>query len=289
MAIRERGRAKVNLTLTVRGRRADGYHELDSLVAFADVGDELVLHPGETGALVVEGPFASAIDGDNLVTTALHLAREAEPRLVVGRIRLVKNLPVAAGLGGGSADAAAALRAVMAANPHLVSGIDWRAIAARLGADVPACLESRPVLMSGIGDRLVPIAPFPPVSVVLANPMVRVPAAKTAAVFRRLTLPAGRAPDDPPRGAPGWPTVSALLDDLRPRSNDLEAAAAALMPECETVQRALAALPGARLVRLSGSGPTAFAIFDGRIEAERAAEQLKMSRPGWWIVAATLS
>ena len=158
MPIRELARAKINLTLTVRGRRPDGYHELESLVTFADAADEVVLHPGSQLSATTTGPFAPEIAGVNLVETTLRQLRELDAGLQLGSITLTKNLPVAAGLGGGSADAAAVLRAVRSANPDIADRIAWPDIAIRLGADVPVCLAGQPTLMWGIGDKLEPLA-----------------------------------------------------------------------------------------------------------------------------------
>ncbi len=186
-AIREIARAKVNLTLSVLGRRPDGYHEIESLVTFADFGDVVSLEPGPATSVTTRGPFAAAIDGPNLLDRALALLREAAPGLHLGAVTLEKNLPVAAGLGGGSADAAALLRAVRRANPELAGSVPWDAVAARLGADVPVCLAGRPALISGIGQTVQPLAhDLPAMAAVLVNP--RQPLA-TAAVYRALDAP----------------------------------------------------------------------------------------------------
>ena len=183
MPIREIARAKVNLTLSVLGRRSDGYHDIESLVTFADIGDLVTFHPGPDWRITTSGPFAPEIEGSNLLERTLSLLRELDPGLVLGAVELEKNLPVAAGLGGGSADAAALLRAVRAANPARAGRIDWHRLATRLGADVPVCLAGVPALIRGIGDRVEPLAhQLPPLAAVLANP--RVPLA-TAHVFGR--------------------------------------------------------------------------------------------------------
>jgi 4-diphosphocytidyl-2-C-methyl-D-erythritol kinase len=189
MSVRELARAKVNLTLTVHGRRADGYHELESLVTFAGVHDVVTLVPGAAGPVAVAGPFAGYISGENLLVKALALLRRADPGLRLGPVRLEKNLPVAAGLGGGSADAAALLRAVRRANPQRAADIPWLEIAARLGADVPACFGDRPALVFGVGHDIVPMESLPPMHAVLVNPGVPLP---TARVFAELK--AGPAP-----------------------------------------------------------------------------------------------
>src|SRR5262245_41798278 len=161
MSVRELARAKVNLTLAVRGRRSDHYHELVSLVTFAAVHDVVTLDPGAGERLTVTGPFARFIDGENLISRTLALVREADPRLRLGSVQLVKNLPVAAGLGGGSADAAALLRAVRRANGDRAGTFPWQEVATRLGADVPMCLAGRPALVWGKGERIAPLRRLP--------------------------------------------------------------------------------------------------------------------------------
>src|SRR5262245_34650411 len=157
MQFKECARAKINLTLSVLGRRPDGYHELESLVSFADVADTLTLRTGPDCRITVRGPFAADIEGPNLLERALALLRECDTGLRLGPVELEKNLPVAAGLGGGSADAAALLRAVRRANPERAEQVPWHEVAARLGADVPVCLLGKPALMRGIGDRIEPL------------------------------------------------------------------------------------------------------------------------------------
>ena len=184
MHIREIARAKINLTLTVLGRRPDGYHDIESLVTFADIGDLVTLVSRPDRRLATSGPFAVDIEGENLLSTALMLLRETDPDLQLGAVELEKNLPVAAGLGGGSADAAALLRAVRQANPERAGAIPWHELAARLGADVPVCLAGTPALMRGIGDRIAPLAVAPggaSLAAVLVNPRL---ALATAQVFQ---------------------------------------------------------------------------------------------------------
>ena len=183
-AITEIARAKINLTLKVRGRRPDGYHELESLIAFAtDLGDVVRLVPGEETGCSVRGPFAGAIEGENLIETALMRLAERAPGLTLGEVTLEKCLPVAAGIGGGSADAAALLRVVRFANGTLSAGVDWAGIAASLGADVPVCFLNRPAFVMGVGETLEAVADLPRLHAVLANPLTPVPLAKTRKVF----------------------------------------------------------------------------------------------------------
>jgi 4-diphosphocytidyl-2-C-methyl-D-erythritol kinase len=286
MPIREFARAKINLTLKVCGRRPDGYHELQSLVTFADVADEIVFEPGTEASVTTVGPFASEIAGANLIETTLHRLREIDPGLCLGAVTLTKNLPVAAGLGGGSADAAAVLRAVRAANPERADRIDWHQIAVRLGADVAVCLAGQPALMWGIGDRIEPLAgPLPGLAAVLVNP--RVPLS-TARVFTALN-----APPAPPFARPELGrdirSLQGLLDVMRSIGNDLERPAIALLPVIANIKAALTAQPGYRLSALSGSGPTCFGVFSDAAAASQAAAALGSAHPNWWIVATRLA
>ncbi len=267
--------AKINLTLHVTGRRPDGYHLLDSLVAFADCGDRLRVCRAGATRFEIGGPMAAGLPADdgNLVLRAAGLMAAAGPMA----IRLEKNLPVAAGLGGGSADAAATLLAIAGESgaPLPPAG----AVAA-LGADVPACLAGRALRMSGIGERLAPLR-LPPLHFVLVNPGVALP---TARVFAAL-----RQPDNPPMppDLPDWPTPETFAGWLRGCRNDLEAPALALEPEIGRVLEALAQSGEALVVRMSGSGASCFALFASRARAERAAREIARRQPGWWVVAAS--
>jgi 4-diphosphocytidyl-2-C-methyl-D-erythritol kinase len=287
MALREIGRAKLNVTLEILGRRADGYHELRSLVVFADVGDELTLEPGSALELDIEGPFAQSLSGDNLVVRAAEAASLSAPRIKLGRFRLVKRLPVAAGLGGGSADAAAALRLIAGANRGALSEAAMATIAARLGSDVTVCLASRPSLMIGRGEAVEPVLGFPACGVLLANPGIPLSAAAVYAELRsddlRAPLLLGGA------GAPDFHgDFERLVAHALPRLNGLEAPAARLVPEIREVLAALLALDGPRLARLSGSGPTCFALFASEAEAASASARLAAEFPHWWVAASSL-
>jgi len=288
-AISELARAKVNLTLRVRGRRADGYHELESLIAFAEAGDRLQLEPGSSTGLHVVGRFAAAISGPNLIETALARLAAAEPQLVLGRVTLDKRLPVAAGIGGGSADAAAVLRGVRQANPTLAARIDWAGIAAALGADVPVCLESEAALVRGMGERMEAVPDLPRLVAVLANPLIPVPPDKTARVFARLDAPPAAPAVPPPLvSATQLTSTAALLDFMRAEGNDLLAPATAIVPAIADVRAALAGQSGCLYAGLSGAGPTCFGIFTTSEEAAAAAASLPHRRADWWVVATTL-
>lgn len=280
--LREHAPAKVNLTLRVLGRRSDGYHELESLVAFADCGDDLELTPAAQFSLTVDGPFAAAIDGgdaDNLVARVAAAAQAAAPALGPGAFRLTKRLPVAAGVGGGSADAAAAIRLLQRHDPVAAGSVDWPSIALRLGADVPVCLAARAALMAGVGERLTALPGLPDLWCLLVNPGV---ALATRDVFRELGAPPLAAGMEQIAVAPPTGSAEALLAHLAAGVNDLEAPARHLCPPIGDVLATLSGMPGVRLARMSGSGPTCFALFREEAAMAEAAAWLAQRRPGWW-------
>lgn len=274
--------AKVNLTLRVLGRRADGYHEIESLVAFADVGDELALTPGDTLDLTMQGPNAAAVGptADNLVIKAARLLADHVEGLTLGRFVLTKHLPVAAGLGGGSADAAAALRLLARANGLAIHDPRLMAAARATGADVPVCLDPRGRLMRGSGDILSAPLHLPALHAVLVNPGV---ALSTKDVFA--ALGASVTPRVAPVLTNNTENASALI---AAGANDLEPAAISLEPLIADVLAALRAAQGCRLARMSGSGATCFGLFGSARAATAAARGLKAEHPGWWIHATTL-
>jgi 4-diphosphocytidyl-2-C-methyl-D-erythritol kinase len=290
-----RAPAKINLTLRVHRRQADGYHELSSLVAFAGVGDELSLEPGGVASLTISGPHGAGLDSgpDNLVLRAAKLLAERRPGLRAGRFHLVKRLPVASGIGGGSADAAAALRLLARLNGIAANDPALHDAALAAGADVPVCLESRARRMAGIGETLHPPLRLPSLFAVLANPGR---ALSTAAVFAALGLKPGQAMA---HGASGdgvaswrsdWPEAADQLIDavISPAANDLEAAAIRLEPMIGDVLTALAAEAGCRLARMSGSGATCFGLFGDCRESAAAAKALQRRHPGWWVKSTVL-
>jgi 4-diphosphocytidyl-2-C-methyl-D-erythritol kinase len=279
--ITEVARAKVNLTLEVLGRRPDGMHELASLVAFADIGDALTLDTSRPVGVSVDGRFGPTLAGENLIAVTLRRLSEAEPRLVLGHVHLDKQLPVAAGIGGGSADAAAVLRAVRRANPELSSAVDWMKIAASLGADVPVCLASETAWMTGTGEAVTPLRGWPALHAVLVNPLVPAPADKTAQVFRRLAAP--QLGIDPRPEPPG--SGQSAIDFMASRGNNLERAALAVMPVAAAIKTALLGIAGCRYAAVSGGGPTCFGIFDN---PHIAAHILGEQEPSWWVRAVTL-
>jgi 4-diphosphocytidyl-2-C-methyl-D-erythritol kinase len=274
--------AKVNLTLRVLGRRADGYHDIESLVVFAGVGDELSFTPGAEFALTVAGPTADAAGdiADNLVVKAARALADRVEGLKVGSFALSKRLPVAAGLGGGSSDAAAALRLLAAANGIAPGDPRLMQAARATGADVPVCLDPRPRLMRGIGDILSDPLDLPKLPAVLVNPGVAVP---TRDVFAALNLKPGAQSTDA-----GPPKTTALLDEISNGRNDLEEPAIELQPVIADVLAVLRRLEGCRLSRMSGSGATCFGLFDTTHSAQAAARTLHVGYPDWWVRATTL-
>jgi 4-diphosphocytidyl-2-C-methyl-D-erythritol kinase len=289
----EDGRAKVNLTLRVVGRRVDGYHDLESVVAFADCADRLSLVPGPELQLVTTGPLAQACGelADNLVLKAARLLGEGVEGLKVGTFTLDKVLPVAAGIGGGSADAAAALRLLARANGLAVGDARLTGVARLTGADVPVCVASRGCVMTGVGEHLSPLA-LPKLPCVLVNPRVAV---ATKDVFTALGLRNGEllvgAADV--IQAIVWPEEGAAagewIEAFASATNDLEEPASRIQPVIGEVLSALGEAGGARLVRMSGSGATCFAIFDDATAAQTAARKIQLAHPQWWVHAGTLS
>jgi 4-diphosphocytidyl-2-C-methyl-D-erythritol kinase len=271
--LRETARAKINLNLRVVGGRPDGYHDLESLVTFADFGDELTLSPGEETSVDVTGRFAwnSGATVDNLVVKAARALG-----LPAGRFTLEKHIPLAAGLGGGSADAAAALRLLAQANGLKPDDHRLMEAARTCGADVPVCLESKSRIIRGLGDRLeVPMA-LPELHAVLVNPGVALPTADVFASFRGdepSNMPVDHVPLE--RGA--------LVAWLAARGNCLTRAAISRVGAITEVLDAIGELPGCRLTRMTGSGATCFGLFDDALCAEGAATQLSQAHANWWI------
>ena len=281
--------AKVNLTLRVLGRRPDGYHEIESLVVFAAAGDALAFMPGRSLALAVRGSTAAASGdiGENLVLKAVRALAQRIEGLELGRFVLAKRLPVAAGLGGGSADAAAALRLIARHNRVALDDPRVMAAARSTGADVPVCLDPRPRLMRGIGDLLSPPLRLPRLPAMLINPGVSV---ATKDVFAALNAPPVAPTMPPPAALDAVEGARDHVIDLIARSaNDLEAPAVALHPIIAQALAALRALEGCRLARMSGSGATCFALFDSGRAAARAARALRDRHPQWWIRPTVLS
>jgi 4-diphosphocytidyl-2-C-methyl-D-erythritol kinase len=272
MSAVEAAPAKINLCLHVTGQREDGYHLLDSLVVFAEVGDKLSARPWQGLSLSITGPEGAGLSAgaDNLVLRAARLMGARDLALT-----LDKRLPLASGIGGGSSDAAACLRLLA---QRMNTPLPSRKLVLGLGADVPVCLEPRACRMRGIGEAITCLPPVPPLWLVLVNPRVEVP---TPQVFRALA----RRDNPPlPDELPIWPDAEAFCDWLAGQRNDLEAPAISLAPVIEQVLDVLGAAEGCALARMSGSGATCFGIFPSRDAAERAAATISAARPNWWCV-----
>ncbi|OAP40886.1 4-diphosphocytidyl-2C-methyl-D-erythritol kinase [Sinorhizobium glycinis] len=283
--------AKINLALHVVGRRADGHHLLESLVTFAECGDRIALAPADADRFTVSGPFSRDLPvsadskGGNLVLRARDLLR----RELIGRgdaaapvhVHLEKNLPIASGIGGGSADAAATLRGLLSLWKAEIAPQRLISLALELGADVPMCLEGRPLLAKGIGEEIALLADLPTFAIVLVNPLVAV---STPVIFRMLA-----EKSNPPLTLPhGARTAADWLAALAGMRNDLERPARALEPTIEAVSRALQTVD-ADLVRMSGSGATCFGLFDGDEKAAAAAQRISADHPGWYVLATRTS
>jgi 4-diphosphocytidyl-2-C-methyl-D-erythritol kinase len=275
MATKAFARAKINLALHVTGRRDDGYHLLDSLVAFAGIGDQITAEPAPSLSLHLTGPQSAGLSNtDNLV---LRAARALHPSLGA-RITLDKHLPVASGIGGGSADAAATLHALSDLWSLPLPGTD---ALLGLGADVPVCLSGQPARMQGIGEQI-SLVTLPHVHIVLANPGVAVPTPQVFAALQARTNP-GLDP------LPDLPNATALADYLRTQRNDLQLAACTIAPAIATTLAALQSQPDCLLARMSGSGATCFGLFVSHTTANDAAASLQSRHPTWWIAATSLT
>ncbi len=282
--ILEVANAKINLSLKVRGRQPNGYHQLESLVMFARVADRVTCHDADELGLKISGPFADQLtdEPDNLVLKAARVFAAALGRDPTVTFELEKNLPIASGIGGGSADAAAALRAMMRLwgdPPGSITGI-----ALQLGADVPVCVKKRPSFMTGVGENVRTVPRLPEIHAVLANPGIAV---STADVFKRLQAGPVEGPERLPI-LPGVETLDRLLAWLEENGNDLEAPAIAIEPMIQSLIDELKATPGCRLARMSGSGATCFALYDNPFDAAEAASALAKAHDDWWVTATML-
>ena len=285
----EHAPAKINLTLHVLGRSADGWHELESLVVFSRSGDLLSFEPGPALSLDVTGPTAMAagVTGDNLVLKAAHQLAARVEGLQLGAFRLVKRLPVAAGIGGGSSDAAAALRLLARANGLSLDDPRLAEAAKATGSDVPVCLAARGRMMRGRGEKLGVPLELPPLVALIVNPRQAV---ETKPVCAAMNIAPGAA-----SGFGGHPEIPAraeaafLLELLRKGRNDMEAAACTIAPVIADVLAVLAAAPGCRLARMSGSGATCFGLFDSCRSAGRAKKAILAGHPGWWVKCCVLN
>lgn len=276
--------AKVNLFLHITGKRDDGYHLLQSLMIFVDIGDQLTFSPYDGFLLDFDGPFAGDLHSDpheNLVYRAAQLLAAEYGVPVRGRVLLQKNLPVASGLAGGSSDAAAALRGLARLWGLPEEAERLQKLARQLGADVPACLARRPVWAEGIGEKMSNLIGLPTFHLVLVNPLVPTP---TPAVFARFTQRFS-----PPLQFSGRrKSVDEWVADLKRYRNDLTAAAATVAPQIDEVLAAIQATPNCHFARLSGSGATCFGVYDNAASAYAAVNKLRQLYPRWWVAAANL-
>jgi 4-diphosphocytidyl-2-C-methyl-D-erythritol kinase len=275
MSIREFAPAKINLALHVLGRRADGYHELDSVVAFASIGDELEISLAKETALQVHGPFAAEVPvtSDNLVLKA-HAALAVEFQVPPVAMHLTKNLPVASGIGGGSADAAAALRGILKLAGLRIEQDVLQRVALSLGADVPVCMHGKACRMQGVGEVITSVDRLPTQAIVLVNPLKP---CGTADVFRNMGLKPGDQ-------------KGTAVDALKPQTwrNDMTSSAIAVLPEIAAVLEVLSTCAPQATVRMSGSGATCFALFDNLHSATIFGAELARQHPNWWIAPAEL-
>lgn len=286
-----RAPAKINLFLHIVGRRADGYHLLESLVAFTDIGDDVTAAPALSLSLEIEGPFAEALnkisgfDANLVMRAARSLQAHAKVRQGAA-LRLAKELPVASGIGGGSVDAAATF---VLLNVLWELGLPATALAElglALGADVPVCICGRPAFVSGVGERVEPLAALPPLNLVLVNPGAGL---ATPEVYRAFAA-AGAKGEAGARAFPKgpWTDEAALIAALKSAGNDLEPAAISLCPKIAQALAVLRAQAGCALARMSGSGATCFGLFGTRARAERAAQAIADAEPAWWVKPARL-
>jgi 4-diphosphocytidyl-2-C-methyl-D-erythritol kinase len=276
--------AKINLYLHVVGKRPDGYHLLESLVVFAAMGDRIAVAPADELSLKIDGPFAGklAADADNLVLRAAGGLRTLAGVKAGAAITLTKNLPIASGIGGGSADAAATIGALLTlwgVRPDRDQVFDF---ALTLGADVPVCFYGAPAVMTGVGEAIKPAGLLPPMHVLLVNPLVATP---TPQVFKARTGPfSGANPWEPLLPIPA-PTPQDLAAALKARRNDLTEAAIGIAPVIRDVLTAIERTDGCLLARLSGSGATCFGLYAQAADAEAARQAVLAAQPGWWAVA----
>lgn len=269
--------AKVNLSLHITGKRADGYHMLDSLVVFTDFGDVVEIHPDERLTLKISGPFAGNLSAhDNLVLKAARLLVQYAGKPLGARITLHKQIPVGAGLGGGSADAAAALRGLRDVWDIELDDTALAQMALALGSDLPVCLQAQPSWVSSIGEHIEPIRLETDMWIVLVNPGIPLP---TAQVYKSYVPPHRQAATHTKRIG----SQRELVDLVTPLHNDLQPAAFSLLPEIKNVLAMIAHTPNCLLVRMSGSGATCYGLYESEISARQAADAIKTAQPAWWI------
>ena len=275
-------RAKINLYLHVTGKRSDGYHLLDSLVVFADYGDTLTVELDSKLSLEISGPFSTGLPliNDNLVLKAARLLQENAAVEKGAKIKLVKNLPVAAGIGGGSSDAALALQLLNKLWGAKLSEKQLAELGLSLGADVPVCLYGKPTIMCGIGEQLSAVSDIPAFYIILVNCNIEV---STADVFRQLEMRSAAAPSFALKDGKSADFFFAL----RGMNNDLQASASRIAPVIKSVIAEIAGQKGCQVARMSGSGATVFGLFETAESVRKAAESIQSRHPDWWVRATT--
>lgn len=282
----EFAKAKINLTLEVMGKRRDGYHELNSLVVFASVGDHLSFEKSDQEDLIVSGPFACGLEGENLILKAARFITSRYPEVGSGVFSLEKNLPVASGIGGGSADAAAAIRLLSDQMSGGLASLDYSEISKALGADIPVCLEQIPVIMSGIGEMLQPVSSMAKLTCVLVNPGSPV---STGEIFRRLNAPLIDGGLGSDRDVPDLSSIDKVLGYMEQHGNDLQVVAESIEPVITDVIKQLEHQDGCLIARMSGSGATCFGIFSDSTQAEEAVADISKRYTHWWVKSCILS
>lgn len=285
--VSERAPAKINLSLRVHGKRTDGFHEISSLVAFAGIADTVTVSSYQADGFSLSGPFSSSLTGnENLVEKAIALFRSHCPSAKPMNVELDKQLPVAAGLGGGSADAAATLRQLAGANPGALTGERLEEIAASLGSDVVVCLRSTASWMHGRGEKVNPITDFPPLPAVLVNPGVLLGAGEVYGALGAPTLAdTGFARKG---GVPKFSSTEDVMRYLGGNSNDLQEPATRLAPVIAEVISSIKSTQGCTLARMSGSGSSCFGIYGSQSQASQARRSIAEMHPDWWVVDTTL-
>lgn len=272
--------AKINLFLHITGRREDGYHSLQSLIFFADIGDRIAVEVADRNQLIATGPYAAQLPApeENLVMRALAALQREYPDIPPLQIHLEKRLPVASGIGGGSSDAAAVLRAAVALSQREYTPLALQPLLLSLGAEMPVCYAAEPALVQGIGEQVTPWPVLPEWGVVLINPNLLLP---TKEVFAAMQASAYCSAQEfhAPRTAGEWKTLALETH------NNMTAAAASLLPGIEEILQVLAAEPECFLARMSGSGATCFGLFENRAMAVQAAQRLSTGHPEWWVEA----
>jgi 4-diphosphocytidyl-2-C-methyl-D-erythritol kinase len=287
MNLDEHAPAKLNLSLKVLGRRADGFHEIESLVTFATFSDLVSLNPTTDIKLETSGPFASVLgEGDNLILDVARRMSERYPGAQFGAFSLGKNIPVAAGLGGGSADAAAALRLIGRANPGMINSQVMEEMACELGSDILACLMSHATVMRGRGEKLTSLENMPVLDVVLVNPGVQLAAGEVYSALNAPLLEDNFVPGD--TDSIHFASASEVLEYISSTRNDLQEPAIKLAPVIGDVLTQLSDTEGCQMVQMSGSGSTCFGVFANAGHAAAARDVLRAAHPGWWVVSTRL-